>query len=53
MESSEIKRLLLQKKYLLLSTGELNDTEEYYLKNGKKDKLTLHPYIKKSLTTNK
>ena len=52
MESSEIKRLLLQKKYLLLSTGELNDTEEYYLKNGTLDTLSLPPYIKKWLTTN-
>lgn len=46
IENFETKRLLLLKKYLLLSIGDLEDTEEYYLENGTLDSLTLPPHIK-------
>lgn len=46
LNKPEVKRLLLQKKYLLLSIGDLEDTEEYYLKEGSLDSLPLPPYIK-------
>lgn len=46
IESTETKRLLIQKKYLLLNLGDLEDTEEYYLEKGTLDTLPLPPHIK-------
>lgn len=46
LDKLEVKRLLLQKKYLLLAIGDLEDTEEYYLSKGSLDSLPLPSYVK-------
>ncbi len=46
IDNPEIKRLLISKKYLLLSIGDLEDTEESYLNSGTLDTLNLPLYIK-------
>ena len=46
VDNSEVKIGLLQKKYLLLSLNDLDDTEDYYLSEGTLDTLPLPPYIK-------
>lgn len=45
-QNSEIKKLLLERKYLLLSTNVLDDVEDYYLENGSLDTMPLPSYIK-------
>ena len=52
IETPEIKRLLISKKYLLLSIGDLEDTEEYYLASGTFDNLPLPLYIKEWFNPN-
>ena len=52
IDNSEIKRLLTSKKYLLLSIGDLEDTEEYYLNSETLDTLPLTPYIKEWFNPN-
>jgi hypothetical protein len=46
IDNPEIKRLLISKKYLLLSIGDLEDTEEYYLNSGTLDRLPIPSYVK-------
>jgi len=46
LENSKIKKLLLEKKYLLLSTNILEDTEDYYLENGTLNDLPLPSYVR-------
>lgn len=50
--NNEVKAKLLKKKYLLLSIGDLEDTEEYYLANCTLDTLALPPYIKEWFNPN-
>ena len=52
IDNSELKRLLTSKKYLLLSIGDLEDTEEYYLNSGTLDSLPLPPFIKEWFNPN-
>lgn len=52
IDNPEIKRLLISKKYLLLSIGDLEDTEESYLNSGTLDTLPLPPYIKEWFNPN-
>lgn len=52
IDNPEIKRLLTSKKYLLLSIGDLEDTEEYYLNSGTLDSLPLPPFIKEWFNPN-
>jgi len=52
IDNNEVKAKLLKKKYLLLSIGDLEDTEEYYLANGTLDTLPLPPYIKEWFNPN-
>lgn len=49
--SRKIKKELIEKKYLLLSIGYLQDTEEYFLEHGTIDTLPLPPIKKEWLTT--
>lgn len=46
IEDLETKKLLLERKYLLLCTSDLEETEEYFLAEGNLDTLALPPYIK-------
>lgn len=52
IDNPEIKRLLISKKYLLLSIGDLEDTEESYLNSGTLDTLPLPSYIKEWFNPN-
>lgn len=52
IDNSELKRLLTSKKYLLLSIGDLEDTEKYYLNSGTLDSLPLPPFIKEWFNPN-